>query len=219
MSPVVPASFLFQYSLAIPYIGQLPGKKKGSGLHLPDSAKVFVPGLLDRPQGTFHLKMGWNEKGLAIEIKVQGKKMPVLGRSDSLQTSDYVQLMIDTRHTASVHRATAWCSSLVVLPVDESSGRKPKAMIRDIAQQRDVRSSQDASECQLFCDAGKDGYQLEVWIPSALLFGFQEAPEIGRIGFYCVVHDSELGELPLSVGGDFPVTFDPATWLSLELTR
>jgi hypothetical protein len=49
------------------------------------------------------------------------------------------------------------------------------------------------------------------------MFGFDEAPSIGRIGFYCVVHDTELGEIPLSIADDFPIAFDPSTWLQLEL--
>lgn len=145
--------------------------------------------------------------------------MPVAGRSDGLSNSDTVQLMLDTRHTANVHRATAYCTSLLVLPVDEQNQQRPTALVRDIAQQRDQRTSESAAAAQMQCERTSDGYQLEVWLPTEMLHGFAEATEIGRLGFYCVVRDSELGELPLSVGGDFPVSFDPSTWIGMELIR
>ena len=63
----------------------------------------------------------------------------------------------------------------------------------------------------------RDGYQLELWIPTTQMPGFDQIEEIGHLGFYVVVEDTELGQLPLSVGDDFPVAHDPSTWLQLNL--
>ena len=218
MNQVVPPSLLFQFQPTIPRLDEMP-RKKGGLLQLPDSAEIFVPNSLNRPNAGFLLRAAWNKAGLGIGITVSGKKMPVAGRREGLEHSDAVQLMIDTRHTASVHRATAYCTSLTVLPVDEQNGRKPTLIVRDIAQQREQRSSGKTEAAGLQCELIEGGYRLEIWLPAEMLYGFDESPEIGRIGFYCVVRDSELGELPLNVGGDFPIAFDPSTWMPLEFAN
>ena len=213
---IVPPSFLFQYSMAVPRVEAIP-RKKGSLLQLDDSCSLFVPGSMNDTDNAFGLRMAWNPEGLGIELDVPGKKLPPAGRRKDLKNSDSISLFVDTRHTANVHRATEYCCSLVVLPCDENADEKPTAAFVEIAQQRASKSDRDGGKCPVQVSVRPDGYRLEIWIPTSQMFGFDEAPEIGRIGFSCLIHDTELGEIPLNVGGDFPVAFDPSTWLQLEL--
>ena len=213
---IVPPSFLFQYSMAVPRVEAIP-RKKGSLLQLDDSCSLFVPGSMNDTDNAFGLRMAWNPEGLGIELDVPGKKLPPAGRRKDLKNSDYISLFVDTRHTANVHRATEYCCSLVVLLCDENADEKPTAAFVEIAQQRASKSDRDGGKCPVQVSVRPDGYRLEIWIPTSQMFGFDEAPEIGRIGFSCLIHDTELGEIPLNVGGDCPVAFDPSTWLQLEL--
>ena len=213
---IVPPSFLFQYSMAVPRVEAIP-RKKGSLLQLDDGCSLFVPGSMNDTDNAFGLRMAWNPEGLGIELDVPGKKLPPAGRRKDLKNSDSISLFVDTRHTANVHRATEYCCSLVVLPCDENADEKPTAAFVEIAQQRASKSDRDGGKCPVQVSVRPDGYRLEIWIPTSQMFGFDEAPEIGRIGFSCLIHDTELGEIPLNVGGDFPVAFDPSTWLQLEL--
>lgn len=213
---IVPPSFLFQYSMAIPHVAAIP-YRKGKLLRLADSSRLFVPGVMNEASAPFDLKVAWNAEGLGIEIGVSGKKLAPAGRLGNLKTSDHISLFVDTRHTASVHRATEYCSSLKVLPCDEDADNQPSVSFAEIAQQRSVKKDLNGRKCEVRCHVCSDGYNVELWIPGTQLFGFDEAPEIGRIGFCCMVHDTELGEMPLSVGDDFPVAFDPSTWLQMEL--
>jgi hypothetical protein len=213
---IVPPSFLFQYSMAVPRVEAIP-RKKGSLLQLDDGCSLFVPGSMNDTDNAFGLRMAWNQEGLGIELDMPGKKLPPAGRHKDLKNSDYISLFVDTRHTANVHRATEYCLSLVVLPCDEDADEKPSAAFVEIAQQRASRRDRDGRKCPVQLHVRPDGYRMEIWIPTSQMFGFDEAPEIGRIGFSCLIHDTELGEIPLNVGGDFPVAFDPSTWLQLEL--
>ena len=213
---IVPPSFLFQYSMAVPRVEAIP-HKKGSLLQLDDGCSLFVPGSMNDTDNAFGLRMAWNQEGLGIELDMPGKKLPPAGRHKDLKNSDYISLFVDTRHTANVHRATEYCFSLVVLPCDEEADEKPSAAFVEIAQQRASKRDRDGRKCPVQVHVRPDGYRLEIWIPTSQMFGFDEAPEIGRIGFSCLIHDTELGEIPLNVGGDFPVAFDPSTWLQLEL--
>ncbi|MCA9034965.1 MAG: hypothetical protein KDA91_07545 [Planctomycetaceae bacterium] len=219
MPPIVPHSFLFEFLPAIPRIDTLV--KKNGVVELPESSSVFVPSQLNSNQeagpAPFQLRMAWNPDGLAVNVFVSGKKLAVEGRSADLKNSDYVSICIDTRHTADVHRATGYCTALAVVPVDSKSQGQPRIIRLEIAQQRDSRHQLNPENCRAETVVTTDGYQLRVWLPSTELPGFNEVAEIGRIGFYLVVHDSELGELPLSVGDDFPVSFDPSTWMPVTL--
>ena len=139
---IVPPSFLFQYSMAVPRVEAIP-RKKGSLLQLDDSCRMFVPGSINDSDSLFGLRMAWNEEGLGVEIDVPGKKLPPAGRRKDLQNSDYIRLFVDTRHTANVHRATEYCCSMVVLPNDEDADDRPTAAFVEIAQQRASKRDRD----------------------------------------------------------------------------
>jgi len=213
---IVPPSFLFQYQLSVPRIDDLP-RKKGRGLQLPDTARVFVPATMNDGVAGLNVRLAWNPDGVGMELIVRGKKLEISGRRSDLKHSDHVLVFIDTRQTANVHRATQFCTALQILPSDEAADDRPTAQLIDIAQQRGTHREQDAKGVVLAVELVSDGYRLELWIPAAQMPGFAETPEIGHLGFYVVVEDTELGQLPLSIGDDFPVAHDPSTWLQLNL--
>ena len=86
-----------------------------------------------------------------------------------------------------------------------------------IAQQRDTRGEMDANKIQLRCHLKKAGYDLEVWIPQTQLYGYRQIDELRKLGFYCLVRDTELGEQPLTVSDEFPFAWNPSLWVTLEL--
>ena len=213
---IVPPSFLFQYQLFIPRMDDLP-RKKGRRLQLPDTARVFVPATMNQGAAGLDVRLAWNPDGLGMELIVRGKKQELSGRRHDLKHSDHVLVFIDTRHTANVHRATQFCTSMQILPSDEAADDGPTVQFVDIAQQRGTHREHDAKKVVVDVESVSDGYRLELWIPAAQIPGFAETPEIGHLGFYVVVEDTELGQLPLSIGEDFPVALDPSTWLQLNL--
>ncbi len=213
---IVPPSFLFQYQLSIPRMDDLP-RKKGRRLQLPDTARVFVPATMNEGAAVLDVRLAWNPDGLGMELIVHGKKQELSGRRHDLKHSDHVLVFIDTRHTANVHRATQFCTSLQILPSDEAADDGPTVQFVDIAQQRGTHREQDAKKVVVAVESVSDGYRLELWIPAVQIPGFAETPEIGHLGFYVVVEDTELGQLPLSIGDDFPIALDPSTWLQLNL--
>ena len=213
---IIPPSFLFQIQLEIPRIDGLP-RKSGRPLQLPPEAAVFVPSRLNERSEVFDLRAAWNPEGLGIELTVRGKTQEPAGRAHDLKSSDHVLIFVDTRHTANVHRATEYCSSILVLPSDENAEDRPTVQFLEIAQQRGTPREQEGRRCIVACELQSDGYRMELWIPAAQLPGFVDAPDIGHIGFCLMVEDTELGQLPLSIGDDFPVVFDPSTWIQLDL--
>jgi len=213
---IVPPSFLFHYQLSVPRIDDLP-RKKGGRLQLPDAARVFVPATMNEGAAGFDLRLAWNPDGLGIELIVLGRNSEISGRRHDLKHSDHVLVFVDTRHTANVHRATQFCTALQILPSDEAAHDQPTVQFIDIAQQRGTHREQDANGAVIAVESVSDGYRMELWIPAEQMPGFAEVPEIGHLGFYIVVEDTELGQLPLSIGDDFPIAHDPSLWLQLKL--
>ncbi|MDA1230996.1 MAG: hypothetical protein O2856_09500 [Planctomycetota bacterium] len=213
---IVPPSFLFQYQLPVLRIDGLQ-QKKGRSLQLPEASRIFVPSTLNQGTSWIELKLAWNPGGLAMELAVRGKRKEPTGRRHDLKSSDFVQVFFDTRHTANVHRATEFCTALLIFPSDEVADGKPTLQFVEISQQRGTRRQQDARRVKINVQCLSDGYQVELWIPAEQLPGYGDIAEIGHMGFYLVVEDTELGQLPLSIGEDFPVTHDPSTWMQLKL--
>lgn len=213
---IVPAAFLFHFAIPIVRNDAVPFKK-GSLLQLPESAQIFVPSSLNDGRPEFELRGVWNDRGLGFQFEVRGRRFPVSGTRKDLKASDSIRISLDLRHTANVHRATEYCAAILVLPVDEDADDRPTVSFAEIAQQRTVRKDRDEKKCLVNTTLFDNGYRCELWIPGSLLVGFEELPSIGHLGFSCLICDSEFGELPLSVGGDFPTSFDPSTWLQLQL--
>ena len=217
MDHIVPPSLLFDFQLSIPTCGPPASRKSGKLLSLDSTANLFVPSVLNGVAPFAKIHVGWNTEGLAISINVDGKPEPPMGKSGDVLRSDCVQVWIDTRPAGNVHRATEYCHSFVCFPVDALKDGQATAAVQLIAQQRSQRQDSDTNLFELRTHVAKTGYELEVWIPGSQLHGYREINELGRLGFYCVVHDSHLGEQQLIVGEDFPTSYDPSTWLQLEL--
>ena len=213
---IVPPSLLFQYQLAVPRIDGIP-RVKGTLLDLPEASTLFVPSSLQGLDSHLQLRLAWNTNGLGLRVDVGGKKLTPSGRRRDLRSSDHIQVFVDTRHTANVHRATEYCSAVVVLPSDDDEDDQPTVAFVEIAQQRVTRNDRSGNKCRAKLQLRNDGYSLELWLPASQLPGFADVAEIGHLGFYLIVEDTELGQLPLSIGGDFPVSYDPSTWLQLHL--
>ncbi len=159
----------------------------------------------------------WNPKGLGFVFRVSGKPEACAGSSSDVKRSDCVLIWIDTRPAGNVHRATEYCHHFACLPSDDHAGGAPSVVVQPIAQQRIQRIESNPDKMTCRTHSKKDGYELEVWISGEQLYGFREISDLGKVGFYCVVQDTHLGDQPLVVGDDFPTSYDPATWVQLEL--
>ena len=195
-----------------------PGRVSGGRLlKLPPASRIFFPGNMNDQPVFAELFVGWHAEGLGLTLKVSGKRQPVAGTSKNLSYSDSLLLWLDTRPTGSVHRATEYCHHFACLPVDKHADGATTVVTQPIAQQRAQRIESDTRKFLTAVELKKDGYILDVWIPGSQIYGFGEVAELGRLGFYCVVQDTELGDQTLSVHDDFPISYDPSTWVQLDL--
>lgn len=217
MDHIVPPSFLFEYRLSIPKCKPPSARKTKRLLNLPVEARLFQPSSMNGGPQFADVRVAWCDEGLAFAVEVRGKSVSPQGTAGDIKHSDGVLIWIDTRPAGNVHRATEYCHHFACLPVDDHADDRPSVVVQPIAQQRATRVESDPRKMNLRAHLTNDGYDMEVWIPGSQLCGFREVPELGRIGFYCVVQDAELGSQPLSVDDDFPTAWDPSTWAQLDL--
>jgi hypothetical protein len=213
---LLPTRFLFRFSLPCLQRDPLWGK---SGAGLDESYRLASLAELDQRPAWADVRAAWSEAGLALSVRVEGKKQPAWCRATRAEDSDGLQLWIDTRDVHNVHRAGRFCHRLIFLP--SGGGRKqdePVAAWLPINRAREQPRPITPGQLQVRAQTRARGYTLEVFIPAAALTGFDPA-EHPRLGFTYAVLDRELGEQTLTVGNPMPYQEDPSLWATLELVR
>ena len=207
--PIIPYSFLFRHSISLPEMTKLP-HKRGRLLNLPELAAI--PDLtFDQKSGKWgNVKLAWNKNGLGIGLKVDQKQHPTTA-------ADRFQVWIDTRDTKTIHRANRYCHLFEFRPVGN-----PRSQNKAACTQLPIHRAQadaplcDLSQIQLWTKIQSTGYELEVWFPSAVLYGF-DSTSTPQLGFYYAISDSELGDQFMIVDHEFPFEQDPSLWATIRL--
>jgi hypothetical protein len=224
--PVVPPRFLFRFSFPVREVE--PSAARKPFLDLEKIAPLPNLDELDAAAPFATLRAGWNEAGLGFRLEVSGKKMPVFADSTNPSENDGLQLWIDTRNTQSIHRATRFCHQFVFWPIPDDwpkvTARGNVGLAKAGAQQLAIALAKEdapmsrASLVQAASRPIKSGYELEIWIPTECLQGYDRESN-PLLGFYYAVRDAELGEQFLTVGREFPFDHDPSLWSTLELVK
>ena len=218
MPPVVPPPFLFRYSFPVRYVADLPrgGKRL---LDLPEECALPHVAALDGAARVGEVRLAWNTRGLGVSVRVAGRSQAL--RCDAMlpAESDGLQIWVDTRNTQSIHRASRFCHHFCLLPAGGGAkGRDPLAVQLPIARAREEAPLAAPGAAAARSDVTATGYALEAWLPAEVLHGF-DPDATPRIGFYYYLRDAERGEQFLTVGHEFPFSWDPSVWSTLELVR
>lgn len=217
MPTLVPNRYLFKFEFPLRYRkssridGELRDWKKEH--LLPDWSG------LDEEERFADLYAGWNEEGIFVGARVEGRKGPFQCNPKQFWKGDNLRLMVDTRDTRDIKRATRYCHKFYFLPSGGGAdGRQPTA-----GPARIQRATEDAplAEPGMIQVAGQreaSVYTLEGFVPAEVLNGFDPA-EHPRIGLYVILEDKDLGQQYLTVGDDLYWWVDPSAWPTAVLTR
>jgi hypothetical protein len=213
---LIPSGFLFR--IAVPCY-HFDGRWTKSGAPLDERHVItsFDAELNLGPRFA-ELRLGWNDAGLYVHLRVTGKKQSPWCRDSRAEDSDGLSLLIDTRNTQSIHRAGRFCHRFVFLP--QGSGRllnEPTAQMVEINRARENPKPAPAGSLQVLSEKRIDGYLLSALIGAKALTGFDPA-EHPRLGFNYAVIDRERGWQTFNLGPEFPFLNDPSLWGTLELT-
>lgn len=217
MTQLLPQSFWFRLSLPCLRLDSIPNPKTGPLLNLPETHRLPETPRLEGVPPWFDARCAWNPSGLAFAFILIGKPGPIRFDPSIPDASDGVHLWIDTRDTRDIHRASRFCHRFdfhlhplrgSALEVSVSNPLIPRAL----ANPPGVK----LTAVQTQAEALRDGWRLEIFLPSDSLHGFD--PDINRrLGLNFAVLDPLRGAQFLSVGRDFPTGEDPSLWSTLEL--
>jgi hypothetical protein len=172
---------------------------------------------LERAAATADFRAAWSDAGLALAVRVGGKRQPPWCRDTRVEDSDGLRVWIDTRDVHNVHRAGRYCHGFVFLPCGAGSRlADPAALWMPINRAREQPRAIRHGLLQVRAERRPDGYTLEAFIPADALTGF-EPHEHPRLGFNYAIVDRELGLQTFSAGQPLPYDEDPSLWATLEL--
>lgn len=214
MEPLLAPSFLFRFQTRCLYspVNWTPG-----GISLGPDYQLPYFGALDERLERMRVRVAWNEKGLYFTFDVGGKRQPPWCRDTRIEDSDGVQLLIDTRATHNVHRASRFCHRFAVMPSGTGRGLdEPFIGMLAINRARESPREVDERALKVAVRRQPDGYQLDAYIPSTALTGFDPADH-PRLGFTYLILDRELGTQAWTISPTFPILEDPSLWGTLEL--
>lgn len=163
------------------------------------------------------VRMAWAEEGLAMTVKVVGKQQPLWCRDSRLEDSDGLQVWIDTRATANIHRASKFCHRFIFMPAGGGSGgADPVADQLLINRARENARPVRPRELQVASSVREGGYAMALFIPATALAGYDPSQDT-MLGFHYQVLDREYGLQTFANGMEFPVDEDPSCWAAVEL--
>ncbi len=171
-----------------------------------DAAKPYAP-----------VYIAWNDAGLFIACRVEGRTQPLRCDPRAFWKGDNLRLCTDMRDARDVKRATRFCQQFYFLPVGGGAGgREPVAGAAPIRRAREDAPVVAPDRIRVAADVGRTGYTIEAHIPADCLSGF-DPRDHRRIGLYYMLEDRELGQQYLTVGDDLNWYVDPSTWATAVL--
>ena len=214
---IVPNRLLFRFEFPLRYRPSpaLDGdtSKWTDEYRLPELCRV------DAQQPFAQLWMAWNESGLYLACRVNGRETPLRCNTRQFWQGDNIRLMTDMRDTRDIKRGSRYCQQFYFLPV--GGGRDGRAPVTGHAKVHRATENAPAIESDLVQVASVHGsgyYTVEGYVAAAALNGF-DPNEHKRIGLYVMVEDQQFGQQFLTVGDEFNWYIDPSTWVTAVLTK
>ena len=211
---LLPPSFLFRFSTScLP----MKGGMTAQGLSLTPKHSIPCFESLNGDKEFADVRVGWNQKGLGLQLNVTGKKQSLWCKPTKLGESDGIHLWIDTRDTHNIHRATRFCHRFFFMPQGIGvRDMEPYGTMLKINRAKEESSSMNQGKLEIKSNIKKNGYVLSAFIPKESMYGYspEEQP---NLGFCYAVNDRELGWQCFSINPKFPIAEDPSLWGTLEL--
>lgn len=218
MSITIPNRFLFKFEFPIRHAKSAP-KINGTLEGWPEDWKLPPLHTVDGEAGFATVYAAWNEEGLYIGGRVEGKRRPLQCDPEKFWKSDNIRVMTDMRDTRNIRRATRFCRQFYLMPAGGGrDGRKADAGVEKVHRATDDAPIPKSVAIPVASDVERTGYTLTACLPADILNGFNPV-ENPRIGLLIVVEDTELGQQSLTIGDDLNWFIDPSTWPTAVLTR
>ncbi len=217
MPELVPNRLLLRFEIPVRY--RRTPKLDGSLSDWSDEYLLPDLGRLEGREAFGKVWLAWNESGLFVACRVEGRKSPFQCDPNHFWKGDNFRLMTDMRDTRDIKRASRHCQQFWFLPAGGGrDGRQPLAGAAPVIRATEDAPLPDRGEI-LVAGMRRGGlYAIEGHIPAHALAGFDPS-EHHRIGLTYMLEDQDLGQQYLTVGDEFKWYVDPSTWATGVLVR
>jgi hypothetical protein len=217
MNVLVPNKLLFRFEYALPYLEAVT--VDGRLDEWPEAARLQDFGGLEGQAAFAQVWMGWNEGGLYLAVRVEGRTRPFECRRSAFWKGDNVRLCTDMRNTGEIKRASRYCQQFYFLPAGGGKdGRLAQGGAAKLHRAMEHAPLPPDDAVKVASERRGKSYTIEAHVPADILQGW-DPQEHSRIGLFVIVEDMELGQQPLTVGDELNWHIDPSTWASAILTR
>jgi hypothetical protein len=214
--PLITPALLFRFAAPCHHTSAVWSAK---GLALDERYRLPCFAELNGSQPFADLRLAWSERGIVLNVHVEGKEQAPWCRDSRIDDSDGVQLWIDTRNTQNIHRASRFCHRFAFLPLGAGrGGNEPIAELLAINRAKESPREMERGALKALSERLPRGYRLEAFIPAAALTGYSPADQ-PALGFTYAVIDRELGWQTFTVGPELPFVEDPSLWGTLDLVQ
>lgn len=185
----------------------------------PDALLLPDFGRLDEQEPFGQIWLAWNETGLFVACRVQGRRSALKCNPKEFFKGDNLRLCTDMRDTRDIKRASRYCQQFYFLPSGGGvNGTSPVAGAARIHRATEHAPLPPAGAIRIAGTRKADAYTMEAQIPAEALAGF-DPDEHHRIGIFTMLEDLELGQQYLTVGDDLYWYINPSTWATAVLER
>ncbi len=215
---LVPNRYLFKFEFPL-YRCAKPPRLDGDSEKW--NKRFLLPSFyeLDGGSGFGQVYSCWNDEGLYVAARVEGKYRPPNCDPNRFRQSDNLRVLTDMRDTRNIRRATRFCQQFYFLPTGGGKGGKePVAGATPVPRAQADAPLAKPGEIVIASKVVKGGWAVTAHIPARVLVGFDPA-ENPRIGFFAIIEDTELGHQSLTIDDDLNWWCDPSTWPTAVLTE
>jgi hypothetical protein len=158
--------------------------------------------------------LAWNESGIFVDVDVQKPFEEAL--YPRFSEGDAVELFFDTRDLKTAGFANRFCHQFIFLP-QAVQGIKAQEITH--FRTEDVHSLCDAEDLHVSVEIGKKNYELQIFIPSHCLHGFDPVA-FDRIGFTYRIHRFKGPPQNFALSSQhFSLEQHPRFWASFKFVK
>jgi len=181
-------------------------KQKGEKYLLPDTTYLCAE------ESFANVHMGWNKEGIelyvVIDQKLQSSLYPEVTKGDS------VELFFDTRNVKTSGFNTRFCHHFVFL-AEAADGVQALELTR--FRTEDAHELCDPKELKVKTIVSKDGYSMQIFIPSTCLVGY-DPDQFTQLGFNYRINRFKGDPQHFSaITDEYKIEQQPSLWGSVKL--
>lgn len=212
----VPNRFFFRFEVAI---SRAPKSWKIDGDEKKWTDAFLAPplGRIDGNDPFGGVWLAWNESGLFVACRVDGKELPLKCAPESFWKGDNLRICTDMRDTRDSKRASRFCQQFYLLPAGGAKNG-PVAASAPIHRAKENAPPVSAERIPIRAHVTRTRYFMEALLPADGLSGF-DPEEHRRIGIYYMLEDQDFGQQCFTVGDALNWHVDPSTWATGVLTK